>query len=238
MVSVMAGLPGGPYKPRPSMFTGLVQDVGTVERVAPGRDDRRCGSAPRSGRPSFALGESIAVDGACLTVVERGGDASGSRRSPETLRRTTLGELRSRRAGEPRAGAGAVATGSAGTWCSGHVDGVRELLEPRPEGGSRVLAFALPAGAGAALHREGLGDARRRQPHRQHACGADRFTVPLIPETQARTTLGAKAVGRAGEPGGGRDRQVRGPAVRRCAAPAAVGSTRRCLRLAGVRIES
>ena len=92
MVSVMAGLPGGPYKPRPTMFTGLVQDVGTVERVLPGRMTTLW-IRTALGAGEFAPGESIAVDGACLTVVRAGRDRFRVQAAPETLRRTTLGEL-------------------------------------------------------------------------------------------------------------------------------------------------
>ena len=74
------------------MFTGLIQDVGVVERVIPG-GMTDCGFARRCGAEEFALGESIAVDGACLTVVERGGDTFQVQAAPETLRRTTLGAV-------------------------------------------------------------------------------------------------------------------------------------------------
>src|SRR5687767_14796707 len=73
------------------MFTGLVQDVGTIERVAAG---------PMTEvwlRPSFDAatlqpGESVACDGCCLTVVEVAGGAFRVQASPETLRRTTLSD--------------------------------------------------------------------------------------------------------------------------------------------------
>ena len=78
---VMAGLLGGPYKRRPTMFTGLVQDVGTVERVLPG-PMTTLWIRTALGAGEFALGESIAVSGACLTVVERDGRHLPGRRRP------------------------------------------------------------------------------------------------------------------------------------------------------------
>src|SRR5512140_335768 len=74
------------------MFTGLVTDIGVVERVAP-----RQGGARISLRPSrlavdeVELGESVACSGACLSVVERGGGLLTVGAVPETLARTTLG---------------------------------------------------------------------------------------------------------------------------------------------------
>ncbi|HEY1334025.1 MAG TPA: riboflavin synthase, partial [Myxococcaceae bacterium] len=76
------------------MFTGLVQDVGTVERVLPG-PMTTLWIRTALGASEFAPGESIAVSGACLTVVERDADRFRVDAAPETLRRTTLGELRS-----------------------------------------------------------------------------------------------------------------------------------------------
>jgi riboflavin synthase len=72
------------------MFTGLVQDVGTVERVLPG-PMTTLWIRTALGASEFAPGESIAVSGACLTVVERDADRFRVEAAPETLRRTTLG---------------------------------------------------------------------------------------------------------------------------------------------------
>ncbi|EAU64885.1 riboflavin synthase alpha chain, partial [Stigmatella aurantiaca DW4/3-1] len=124
------------------MFTGLIQDVGVVERVVTGgMTDLWLRTSLGAG--SFALGESIAVDGACLTVVERGGDTFKVQAAPETLRRTTMGELRpGTRVNLERAMALGDRLG--GHLVAGHVDAVSEVLETRPEGGSWVMAFRLP----------------------------------------------------------------------------------------------
>jgi riboflavin synthase len=174
------------------MFTGLIQDIGTVERVVPGgMTDVWIRTA--LGAASFALGESIAVDGACLTVVERGGDTFRVQAAPETLRRTTLGALLpGSRVNLERA----LALGDrlGGHLVSGHVDAVGEVLEAHPEGGSWVMGFSLPAelapffiGKGSVAV-DGISLT-------VNEVLADRFRVQLIPETQARTTLQAKGVG-------------------------------------------
>lgn len=174
------------------MFTGLIQDVGVIERVVPGgMTDLWIRTA--LGAASFALGESITVDGACLTVVERGGEIFKVQAAPETLRRTTMGELRpGSRVNLERA----LALGDrlGGHLVAGHVDAVSEVLETRPEGGSWVMTFRLPPelapyfiGKGSVAV-DGISLT-------VNEVLPDRFSVQLIPETQARTTLRSKGVG-------------------------------------------
>src|SRR5262245_46118732 len=124
------------------MFTGLVQDVGTVERVIPGgMTDLWIRTA--LGAADFAQGESIAVDGACLTVVERADARFRVQASPETLRRTTLGKL-SAGARVNLERALRLSDRLGGHLVQGHVDAVGRVEEKRPEGGSVVMAFTLP----------------------------------------------------------------------------------------------
>ena len=173
------------------MFTGLVSDLGTVERLTPGPVTDLWIASHFPG--DFQLGESIACDGVCLTVVEVRGQSFKVQAAPETLRRSTLGEWapgtrvnleRALRMGD-RLG---------GHWVQGHVDGVGSVLETRPEGGSWVMRFSLPTELAPFFVEKGS------------VCidgvsltlttvGADSFGVMLIPETQQRTSLGKKQPG-------------------------------------------
>ena len=173
------------------MFTGLVTDLGTVERLTAGPVTDLWIASTYPG--DFQLGESIACDGVCLTVVEFRGQSFKVQAAPETLRRTTLGEWspgtrvnleRALRMGD-RLG---------GHWVQGHVDGVGTVLETRPEGGSWVMRFSLPAELSPFFVEKGS------------VCidgvsltlttvTADSFGVMLIPETQQRTSLGKKPAG-------------------------------------------
>lgn len=177
---------------QPEMFTGLIQDIGVVERVIPGgMTDVWIRTA--LGARDFALGESIAVDGACLTVVERSGDSFRVQAAPETLRRTTLGAVGpGSRVNLERA----LALGDrlGGHLVSGHVDAVSEVLETRPEGGSWVMVFRLPEALAPFFIEKGS-VAIDGISLTVNTVGVDRFSVQLIPETQERTTLRAKAVG-------------------------------------------
>ena len=174
------------------MFTGLVQDVGTVESLASGEDGARLRIATGLGA-EIGLGDSISVDGACLTAVaadERGfeTEAMNQTLAVTALRRLAPGarvnlEL-AMRAGE-RLGGHIV---------QGHVDGVAEVLATTEDGFARRLRVALSpelaryvidkgsvALAGVSLTVAALGD--------------EWLEVSLIPETLQRTTLGATAPG-------------------------------------------
>ncbi|WP_408889865.1 riboflavin synthase [Myxococcus faecalis] len=174
------------------MFTGLIQDIGRVERVIPGgMTDLWIHTA--LGASGFALGESIAVDGACLTVVERSGDTFRVQVAPESLRRTTLDGVRP---GDRVNLERALALGDrlGGHLVSGHVDQVSSVLETYPEGGSWVMVFGLPESLAPYFIEKGS-VAIDGISLTVNSVGADRFGVQLIPETQERTTLRAKAVG-------------------------------------------
>src|SRR2546426_7403470 len=126
------------------MFTGIVEEIGTVVALA------RAGAALRLGvRAGVTLegsdiGASVAVNGACLTVVERSGDGFGFELGPETLARTTLGRLQTGdlvNLERPLRFGGALG----GHLVLGHVDGVGTVEEvTRVESTTRVR-IALPS---------------------------------------------------------------------------------------------
>ena len=171
------------------MFTGLISDMGAVERLVP-----RQGGARLTLRPgamdvdALVLGESVACSGVCLTVVERGGGLVSFDAVPETLSRTTVGGWRS---GSIVNLERALALGDrlGGHLVQGHVDAVGEVLTRVAEGQGARLAISLPA-AIAPLVAEKGSIAVDGISLTVAAAGRDRFEVALIPETLARTTLG------------------------------------------------
>lgn len=176
------------------MFTGLVEDVGIVERVTRGamadlwiRTRLPVGELP--------IGSSIAVDGACLTVVETRGNTFKVQASFETLRRTTLDLVQpSSRVNLERALR--VGDRLGGHWVLGHVDAVARVLEKRPEGGAVIMVFSIPTGlepffvAKGSVAVDGISLT-------VNGLWPGRFDVALIPQTQNETTLSEKAVGSA-----------------------------------------
>src|SRR5690348_3040701 len=126
------------------MFTGLVEDVGTVARA-----DRRSDALVLAIRPhriplgELVVGDSICHDGACLTVTEVGRETFGVLAGAETLARTTLGELRvGARVNLERALR--VGDRLGGHWVTGHVDGTGELVSRTDLGSNLVLVFGAP----------------------------------------------------------------------------------------------
>ncbi|MGW8565850.1 riboflavin synthase [Isoptericola sp. NPDC055881] len=179
------------------MFTGIVEELGTVVSVREHADGARITLAADTVLAGTRDGDSIAVDGCCLTVAETG--EHGGRRTwtadlmAETLRRTSLGE---RRPGDEVNLERALAADGrfGGHVVQGHVDGVGTVLARTPGTQWEVVEIALPADLaryvvaqgsiavdGVSLTVVSVGDAS--------------FTVSLIPETRARTTLGHRAVG-------------------------------------------
>ena len=126
------------------MFTGIIQAVGKVVSVAPTDAGRRFvfGLGALAGKP-LRLGDSVAVNGACLTVVAQDSASFAADVSAETLRVTTLGSLV---AGSPVNLEPALTLQDplGGHLVTGHVDGVGSVALIRPEGAATVLRFRLP----------------------------------------------------------------------------------------------
>ena len=127
------------------MFTGIIQSVGAIRRLEPrGGDVRLTIAAGKLPMDDVALGDSIAVNGVCLTAVELGGDGFGADCSRETLSLTTLGDLAP---GSPvnLEKALTLSTPLGGHLVSGHVDGVGRVLEMAQDARSWRLRIEAPA---------------------------------------------------------------------------------------------
>ncbi len=128
------------------MFTGIITDLGTVADVAPlgSGQDARFTIGTSWNTTEIALGASVAVNGCCLTLVERGQGMMAFDASAETLSKTTLGDWKTgRRVNLERAMRMGDELG--GHIVSGHVDGVGEALSATPENASTRWRFRAPA---------------------------------------------------------------------------------------------
>jgi riboflavin synthase len=125
------------------MFTGLIDDVGTVDRVATTDAGREFRVACRY--DTLNAGESIAVNGVCLTVLDHGPRWFTAAAMSSTIARTTMGGWeRGRRVNLERSLRMGDALG--GHIVQGHVDGVGEVVGMRQAGDARLLDVALPVG--------------------------------------------------------------------------------------------
>ena len=168
------------------MFSGIVSELGEVVTAVPVQGGRLRIAAPRTA-PGLRVGDSVAVSGACLTVVEALAAEFSAQLMPETAHRTTLGGLlRGDTVNlETALGYGAPVGGHL---VSGHVDAAAEVLEVRPDHDARVVAISA-GGLARYLVDKGCVAIDGISLTVVEA-GADRFTVALIPHTIATTTAG------------------------------------------------
>jgi riboflavin synthase len=176
------------------MFTGLVEERGTLLSVEPREGGRRLWIGARRVLEDARLGDSIAVSGCCLTVVERKDDSFAVEMVPETLRRTTLGALT---AGEPVNLERAMRLDQrlGGHLVQGHVDGVAEVVRMAPEGDGMRLTLELPQTLARFVAEKGS-IAIDGVSLTVAACTGTRCEVALIPHTLAVTTAGDYRAGR------------------------------------------
>lgn len=177
------------------MFTGIIEDLGAVAAIkrSPAGAVLTIRTALPLGR--VTLGESIAINGACMTVTGKGRGTFAMDVSAESLRRTTLGELRpGARVNLERCLTLGKLIG--GHLVSGHVDGVGRLVAIKPEGESRLYTFEAPAAQARYLVEKGS-VAIDGISLTVFGIRGRRFSVALIPHTLELTTLGFKRPGDA-----------------------------------------
>lgn len=176
------------------MFTGIVQDVGRVLSLeARGGDVRLAIACDRLDPSHMKVGDSLCVQGCCLTAVELHERSFAADVSRETLSLTTLGELTAgaRVNLEPALKAGDPLGGHL---VSGHVDGVGELVAISGEARSTRIEIAVPSALSRYIARKGSVTIDGVSLTINEVQGAT-FGINLIPHTQAVTTLGALRVG-------------------------------------------
>jgi riboflavin synthase len=171
------------------VFTGIVRELGAVDGLEESEDGARLRVRAPETAAGAAVGDSVAVNGVCLTAVEVDDGVLAFDAVPETLRRSSLGRLDAGaavnvepalRAGEPLGG----------HIVQGHVDGVARVRRADEEGleieaSPEILRYCVEKGSiaveGVSLTIASLSD--------------DAFTVALVPHTRAVTTLGALGPG-------------------------------------------
>jgi riboflavin synthase len=175
------------------MFTGIIEELGTVEAVEEQGDAIRLSIRATTVLEDAGLGDSIAVNGCCLTVAEHDGEVWTADVMQETLDKTSLAGIKpGDRVNLERAVTADKRLG--GHIVQGHVDGVGTIIARTPSEHWELVEIELPVGMSKYLVDKGsitvdgvsLTVVETKD---------DRFTVSLIPETLARTTLGARQAG-------------------------------------------
>lgn len=176
------------------MFTGIIQAVGEIVAVeSVGGDARLCIDTGVLDLAGAGLGDSIAVNGVCLTAVEFSPGGFVADVSQETLSLTTLGNARqgSRVNLEP---ALTLATPLGGHLVSGHVDGIGRLLSMDPDARSTRMEFEVPIELSRYVARKGSitidGTSLT-----VNAVEGEKFSVNIVPHTLERTIMGGYTAG-------------------------------------------
>ncbi|MFO8100863.1 MAG: riboflavin synthase [Dehalococcoidia bacterium] len=171
------------------MFTGIIEETGTVKSIG----QNRLLISARKVLEGTSLGDSIAVNGACLTVVEMNNDSFSIEIMPETMRRTSLGDLRP---GDPVNLERALALGSrmGGHFVQGHVDGTGKVISLIPEGKAVLMKISAPDQVMRYVVEKGF-IAVEGISLTVTSCEASAFTISLVTFTREHTTLGSKKPG-------------------------------------------
>ncbi len=175
------------------MFTGIVEDLGRVTRVQDAAGLRRFTLRSDVCADGVRVGDSIAVNGVCLTAVHVAASEVSVEAIPETLRLTNLGQLA---VDSPVNLERPLAYGDrmGGHYVQGHVDATAELIQRRPDGDSEVVRFAAPRDLTPYIVSKGfiaLDGVSLTVVEPRDAT----FAVALIPHTLRSVTLGAAPVG-------------------------------------------
>ena len=188
------------------MFTGLIEDLGRVQELCQG-DDGATVEIATALAPQIAVGDSVAVNGVCLTATKARPDGFSAQAMHETLRRSSLGGLRAGSRVNLELALRADAR-LGGHVVQGHVDATARVTAMREDGFARVLDFEVDAGADGE-DKGGFGNDRGlvRYLVQKGSVAIDGvsltvselreegFSVSLIPETLQRTNLGGLQIG-------------------------------------------
>lgn len=177
------------------MFTGIIEELGAIKKISSARDGARLEVGAQAVLDGARIGDSIAVNGVCLTVVEKSPDSFAADVSAETLRRTSLKQARAgsrvnlERPLTPTSRLG-------GHIVQGHVDGMGEFIEARPVGEGYVVRIGFPSELGRYIVEKGS-IAIDGISLTIAALGDNWFEIAIIPHTWRATNLSTLKRGEA-----------------------------------------
>jgi riboflavin synthase len=175
------------------VFTGIIRELGVVETVHGDDEGLRLSVRAPETAAATAVGDSVALNGVCLTATDVSDGVVSFEAVPETLRRTSLARL--------AAGAGlnvepALRAGDpfGGHIVQGHVDGVGRIASAEPEGEGRRLEIEIPSNLARYVVEKGSITVEGVS-LTVTDLGPDQFAVALVPHTLGETTLGELETG-------------------------------------------
>jgi len=177
------------------MFTGIVEGLGTIAAIQPSGQGSRISINSDFDLTGTQIGDSIAVNGACLTAVNLHGSRFTVDVSPETLNRSVLGKIKlGERVNLERALR--LSDRLDGHLVSGHVDGIGTLRQKKPLANAIIITFSVSPSLSRYMIEKGsvAVDGTSLTINR---CDDTTFEVSIIPLTASQTTIGLKKVGDA-----------------------------------------
>jgi len=175
------------------MFTGIIEDKGKVIRIEHRRQGKRLTLGLPINLTEVQLGDSININGVCLTIVEKRGQTIGLDLSSETLQKTVLGELKE--GGQVNFERALKLTDRLGGHIvTGHIDGIGVITEKRKEGDFIHLKIRIPKFVSRYIVQKGS-IAIDGISLTVNECEDEEIRVTLIPYTLEKTTLIDKKVG-------------------------------------------
>jgi riboflavin synthase len=178
---------------RRRLFTGLIQDVGKIQSIDHRDGGIRLTLSTQLNLNAVKIGDSISVEGVCLTVVNLSSHTLTVEVSPETLRRTTLSAAKEGQAVNLET-ALKMSDPMGGHLVAGHVDGTGEIVAAVTEGNSTRYRFRVPREIGRFLIEKGS-VAVDGISLTVMECQEEEFSASVIPHTAQTTTLGKKKAG-------------------------------------------
>lgn len=175
------------------MFTGIIEGLGTLNAIQPTGQGARLSISSEVSLEATGIGDSIAVNGACLTAVTLSGNRFEVDVSPETLKHTTLG---SARIGDRVNIERALRLGDRldGHLVSGHIDGTGVIRQRQPLGNAIIITVAVPKSLTRHMIHKGS-VAVDGVSLTINSLGPESFEVSIIPHTAGLTTVGFKPAG-------------------------------------------
>ncbi|MCF7846016.1 MAG: riboflavin synthase [Candidatus Peribacteraceae bacterium] len=175
------------------MFTGIITEIGTVKKIFRDKENTVFTIAAPCTAKNLKKGDSVAINGACHTVVQKTGSSFVVESMPETLRRTNFGDFKTGTKVNLERPVG-VSGSFDGHFVSGHIDGVAKILKIEKDKNSKIFTLEIPKNLAKLVVEKGSVALDGISLTVISTRGVE-ITVGIIPHTLKETNLGIRKVG-------------------------------------------